>query len=180
MEFKKEEKMKRRIDAKKAWEIANKVTEVLEQEHVKYQITGSLRRGVSAVHDIDIVVSCPANFVFEALSERGGLTVSKVANGKKSASIMVNGVQVDSWYAPLELWGAMTLFTTGSKTFNIMMRSHAKKQGLLLNQYGLFGGQLLIAGREELQIFEALGLKWVAPEDRNTESWTEKRLVPEM
>lgn len=172
--------MKQQMDAAQAWKVADMITKVLTSDNVTHAVAGSLRRGLPKVNDIDIIVGCEANYVFELLRDKlDGHAVAQRMRGKKNASIAVDNIQVDIWNVPVTSWGAMLLFTTGSKLFNIMMRSHAKKQGMLLNQYGLYHNSVQIAGRSEEQIFQALGLKWVAPEERNPSDWDSKRLVSE-
>src|SRR5438132_4935887 len=63
-------------------------------------------------------------------------------------------------------------YFTGSKAHNIRMRERAIKQGLKLNEYGLFdSNEKCIAGAEERDIFETLGLPYIPPVLR--EDWGE-------
>jgi DNA polymerase (family 10) len=45
-------------------------------------------------------------------------------------------------------------------------RSLAKSKRLILNEYGLWRGNERIAGADEKEIFKALGLEYVPPEQR--------------
>jgi len=65
-----------------------------------------------------------------------------------------------------EEWGAALLYFTGSKNFNIRMRNAAIAKGWKLNEYGLWDGDKLIAGKTEEEIFEALGWEFVEPTAR--------------
>ena len=47
------------------------------------------------------------------------------------------------------------------------MRYHADKKGLHLNEKGLFKGGICIASRTEQEIFDALGVPFRPPEERN-------------
>ena len=66
----------------------------------------------------------------------------------------------------------MLLYSTGSAQHNIMMRSLAKRKGMLLNQKGLFeklddGSTQKIKGlKSEEDYFTALDLEYALPEDR--------------
>lgn len=60
----------------------------------------------------------------------------------------------------------MLLTYTGSYGNNIGLRVIAKKQGMLLNQYGLFKGGLYIAGKTETSIYKALGRSLTPPKER--------------
>jgi DNA polymerase (family 10) len=151
---------------------------------IRAQTCGSIRRLLPKVADIDLVVSPPLRKAAEVLLEMDGKVIpginvkvgvlsvvclSNIENCKKTANLMVNGVQVDLYEATEEQWAAMTLFLTGSKLCNVVMRGKAKAQGLRLNQYGLWHGDEVIAGRSERQIFEALGLEYLTPEERSLE-----------
>lgn len=111
-------------------------------------ICGSIRREHKFVHDIDIVVVGKPEEV-----------------GRKYVNTQ-NDIQVDTYVASEENFGAMTLFLTGSKEFNVMMRVKAKARGMKLNQYGLWQDGALIASRTENDIFEALGMPYVHPRNR--------------
>jgi DNA polymerase (family 10) len=66
---------------------------------------------------------------------------------------------------PLEVWGAAMIYFTGSKAHNVRIRELAVREGLKLNEYGLFrasDGELL-ASRTEEEVYERLGLAWVHP-----------------
>src|SRR5262249_41955995 len=63
-------------------------------------------------------------------------------------------------------------YFTGSKAHNIRMRERAIKQGLKLNEYGLFDADdVFVAGTEEEDIFRKLGLPYIHPVLR--EDWGE-------
>lgn len=59
------------------------------------------------------------------------------------------------------------LYATGSKNFNLIMRSVAKKKGYLLNQNGLFKDDVKIPLNSEEEIFDKIGMQYVAPNMRN-------------
>ncbi|HKB81463.1 MAG TPA: PHP domain-containing protein, partial [Thermoanaerobaculia bacterium] len=58
------------------------------------------------------------------------------------------------------------LYFTGSKAHNIAVRRIAQAHELKLSEYGLFRGRKMIAGKTEKEIYEALGLSFIAPELR--------------
>jgi DNA polymerase (family 10) len=59
-------------------------------------------------------------------------------------------------------------YFTGSKVHNVILRTRAVKQGLTLNEYGLFklGTEERVTGETEEAIYRTLGLDWVPPELR--------------
>jgi DNA polymerase (family 10) len=59
-------------------------------------------------------------------------------------------------------------YFTGSKEHNVALRTQAIKQGLTLNEYGLFTleGNQRVAGETEEEIYQRLGYAWIPPELR--------------
>jgi DNA polymerase/3'-5' exonuclease PolX len=101
----------------------------------------------------------------------------KVVGQTKIQHTIVGRMQIDLWSVPADSFGAATLFATGSAALNIAMRATAKRRGRFLSQYGLFGlavdkkgkpvaGERL-APRSEEEIFAALGLTYLPPEERS-------------
>lgn len=143
---------------------------------------GSLRRGKAEIGDVDLVV-LPKPGMEEAVGERLRALFGTQVNGKPQRSGLFRGVQVDVNLTTKESFGAAIMFLTGSAMWNVMMRSLAKKQHFLLNEKGLFeiatmvpkGKKMVpvlgrqVAGETEESIFEALGMEFVQPEDREVE-----------
>jgi DNA polymerase (family 10) len=98
---------------------------------------------------------------------------SVLAQGGTKASVRVqDDLQVDLRVVEPKSWGAAMHYFTGSKAHNIRMRERAIKQGLKLNEYGLFdANDKYVAGAEEREIFETLGLPYIPPVLR--EDWGE-------
>ena len=84
----------------------------------------------------------------------------------KSSVKLAGGLQVDLRVVPAESFGAALCYFTGSKGHNVALRQLAIKQGLKLNEYGLFRGARRLAGRTEEEIYARLGLAYVPPELR--------------
>jgi DNA polymerase (family X) len=130
---------------------------------------GSLRRAKETIGDIDLVV---------AADEGQGTEIGKAVTGHelcaevlgagptKTSFRIANGTQVDVRVIPPESWGAAIQYFTGSKEHNVRVREIAAKQGLKLNEWGLFKGETAIAGKTEEGIYEALGMAWLPPEMR--------------
>jgi DNA polymerase (family 10) len=59
-------------------------------------------------------------------------------------------------------------YFTGSKEHNVALRTVAVKQGLTLNEYGLFSleGNQRVAGETEEEVYNRLGYAWIPPELR--------------
>ena len=77
-----------------------------------------------------------------------------------------NGIDADLRVVSPESFGAALLYFTGSKAHNVALRRIAIKKGWKLNEYGLFDGKRVVAGRTEEDVYEALGLAFIPPEMR--------------
>lgn len=130
---------------------------------------GSLRRMKETVGDIDIlVISTAPEKVMETLV---GLPIAQevLAKGETKSSIMIKqGIQVDVRVVEPETFGAALAYFTGSKTHNIRLRDMAKRKGLKISEYGVYEERTgnRIAGKEEEEIYELLGLPFIPPELR--------------
>ncbi len=133
-----------------------------------FDLVGSLRRGAETCGDLDVLAtSAPPEvmdqFVAFARVER------VLGHGPTKSSVRLSkGLQADLRLVPAESRGAAQQYFTGSKAHNIELRDRAVRQGLKLNEYGLFRVEdnARIAGETEAAIYEALGLPWIAPELR--------------
>jgi DNA polymerase (family 10) len=77
-------------------------------------------------------------------------------------------MQVDVRALPHESFGAALQYFTGSKEHNVALRTTAVRQGLTLNEYGLFSleGNQRVAGETEEEVYNRLGYAWIPPELR--------------
>jgi len=154
-----------------------KVTELLlplTNAGIDWDFAGSMRRGSDTVKDVDVVVCLhdethDRNIVNAAI-EAAGLEAD-VRNGQEKVGVSVpigngNNVTLDLNFCHPENRGAMYLYFTGPKAYNITQRGHVKKLGLRLNQHGLWKGKKLVAGKTEQEIFDALELQYVKPSER--------------
>jgi DNA polymerase/3'-5' exonuclease PolX len=89
--------------------------------------------------------------------------------GKKVEERVYKGVQVDLYFATPETWHTLLLIRTGSKAHNIKLTTLTKKKGwhLYASGRGLFNEKgERIAGDTEWSFFEALGLPYAEPWER--------------
>ncbi len=130
---------------------------------------GSLRRFRDTIGDIDIVAAStepePVMEAFLALP-----VVSEVIGrgDTKSSVLTAAGLQIDLRVVAPSEFGAATLYFTGSKQHNIELRQRAIDRGWTLNEYALADAETdeVISSRTEKSIYEALGLRYIAPELR--------------
>ena len=169
---------KKLMTLKKATKYASFVYIHFVEAETKIETCGSIRRLQPKVRDVDMVVDCNLGFFHYHLyeiSENGKDPEYRLLTKRSPAAaakldFTLDGIPFNVYKATEENWGAMVLFLTGSQLFNILMRGEAKKQGYKLSQYGLFHGSEIIAGKTEKQIFEALGLEYVLPCDREVDN----------
>lgn len=152
----------------------------------KIDIAGSLRRRKDTIGDIDILATSnkPRKImekfvhlpeVKEVLAE--GLT--------KSAILTKRDIHVDLRVVEPDSFGAALQYFTGSKAHNVRLREMAVKQGLKINEYGVFQAKddKKITGEEEREIYEKLGLQYIVPElreDRGEFEAAQKNQLPEL
>lgn len=151
------------------------------KEVKKINIAGSARRRRETIGDVDILAASdkPKEVMdfFINMPE-----VARVyAHGRtKSLVRLRNGMDADLRVVPEESYGAALQYFTGSKDHNIVLRKIAIEKGWKLNEYGLFkveSGKLKvksenkkrIAGEDEKEIYNKLGLEWIEPEMRENQ-----------
>jgi len=131
------------------------------------EVAGSFRRRRETIGDLDVVAAAahPEPVTKQFLSFPA---VARVAGSgeTKTTVVLKDGLQVDLRVVPRASFGAALTYFTGSKAHNIHLRRIAQERGLLLNEYGLFRGKSIVAGRTEEQVYRALKLPWIAPEMR--------------
>ena len=128
---------------------------------------GSLRRRRETVGDLDLLVTAqPDSPVMDGFT--AGTDVRRVlSKGSTRASVVLrSGLQVDLRAVDPASFGAAWLYFTGSKAHNIALRKLAQDAGLKLNEYGLYRGEMRIAGATEASVYEVLGLPYIEPELR--------------
>ena len=150
-------KSREKLDLKTAADVAEGFVSKLKKlkEAKKISPAGSLRRMKDAVRDIDILISSnkPQDIMaaFIALAD----VKDVVAKGPTKSSVLTkDNVQVDVRVVDESSYGASLMYFTGSKEHNIKLRQLAIKNSLKLNEYGLFKGEKIIAGKTEEEIYK--------------------------
>jgi DNA polymerase (family 10) len=137
---------------------------------------GSWRRERPTVKDLDFLVAAHVDVstdIMDAFITYADADPLWTGPDKTTVIIShaVGNVQMDLRRVLSEQWGSALLYFTGSAQFNITMRAFVKSKGLLLNEYGLYekGDIEPFVSVTEEDIFDALGLPWVHPKQR--EAW---------
>jgi DNA polymerase (family 10) len=149
----------------RALPIAIEICKYLEPFAHRVTFGGSLRRMKDVVHDVDILTASNDPEATKAAFLKMPLIVDVLAQGPTKCSVrMQDDLQVDLRVIEPKSWGAALHYFTGSKAHNIRMRERAIKMGLKLNEYGLFdSNDKWVAGTEEADVFETLGLPYIPP-----------------
>jgi NAD-dependent DNA ligase len=157
--------------------------QVTKKPEDQYEIVGSYRRGASSSGDIDVIItsSRPETFAeFIEQLKKTGILVEILSCGKTKCLVIAKlsaekkARRVDFMYTSPEEFPFAILYFTGSKAFNTVMRGHALKQGMSLNEHGLYKKQ---QGKEkedkvaqtfstEQDVFRYLKLQYKEPADR--------------
>jgi DNA polymerase (family 10) len=153
--------------------IATQLCKYLESHAERVTYAGSLRRMKEIVHDVDILAaSTDAEKTLKAFLSMPFIEAVLAQGGTKASVRVQDDLQVDLRVVEPKSWGAAMHYFTGSKAHNIRMRERAIKQGLKLNEYGLFdANDKSVVGPDEEEIFEKLGLPYIPPVLR--EDWGE-------
>ena len=118
------------------------------------------------VGDIDILATGKNLEIIDAFVNLPNVKEVLWKGTKKATVIVEEGEQVDLRVIEPDSYGSALQYFTGSKSHNIHLRTICIKQGYKLNEYGLFKGDVKIAGRTEEEIYEALGMDTPPPEIR--------------
>lgn len=131
------------------------------------EVAGSCRRRKETCGDLDLLATARNSAaVMQALSAHP-LVAETLSGGETKQRVrLTTGIELDLRVVPPESFGAALQYFTGSKEHNVSLRRRAQERGLRLNEYGLFEGERLVAGRTEQEVYAALGLQWTPPELR--------------
>ena len=102
----------------------------------------------------------------------------------KSSVELNNGLRMQLWVHPPDRFGSALQYATGSKEHSVKLREWSLKQGLSLSEHGFKredGSEILCA--DEHQVYQTLGLPWIAPElreDRGEIEAAKSNQLPEL
>ncbi|MDD2731978.1 MAG: DNA polymerase/3'-5' exonuclease PolX [Candidatus Pacebacteria bacterium] len=138
---------------------------------------GSVRRMKETIGDVDIlIVSKNPSKVMDFFVSLEGVVKIWSKGTTRSSIRMRKGFDVDLRVVPEKSYGSALQYFTGSKEHNIFTRRTAMDKGLKLNEYGVFKGSKMIAGKTEEEVYKAIGMAWIPPEMRENEGEIELAL----
>src|SRR5574337_1342746 len=172
----------------RALPLSHELVQILEKlpDVKQISLAGSLRRMRETVKDFDLLVTSakPAKVmrVFTSLPQ----VAEVLLQGETKATIRHReGIQVDLRVVEPACFGAALQYFTGSKAHNIRVRELAVRKGLKVSEYGVFNEATgaRIASVTEEEVYNAIGLPYIAPELREDTGEVEaalERRLPEL
>ena len=156
------------IPLEEARRIAAAIVEKLRPFCERIEVAGSIRRERPMVNDVDIV-AFPKELCLSMLTETIKSLAELAIDGPKIKRFRFEGVSVDIYLATRDAWATLMLIRTGSAENNRRLCGIAKHKGWTLKANG--EGLLNEAGKRvasdtELSIYNALGLPYQRPQDR--------------
>ncbi len=160
---------KGRMNLGMAFPVAKRIVEAMRERtgSEKIEWAGSLRRMRENIGDIDLLAT--GKDLKKIVQTFTHLPEVKevLASGETKVSVIVEGgLQIDLRVVEEGSYGAALQYFTGSKGHNIHLRGIAKARGIKINEYGVFKGEKKIGGKEEKDVYKALGMVWIEPELR--------------
>jgi DNA polymerase (family 10) len=159
------------------------------------QVAGSLRRRKETIGDVDLLARYEEDGtpVVDRFVAFDGAARIEGAGPTKGSIVLHSGLQVDLRVIPTRSFGAALQYFTGSKEHNVAVRTRAVREGMRVNEWGVFGvppdvdpatlgkedGERL-AGDSEEGVYAALGMVWVPPELRENRGEVEAALADEL
>ena len=130
-------------------------------------IAGSIRRMRETIKDIDILtISDDTEKTVKEFTELPFVKEVLASGSTKGSVITKDGIQVDLRVVGPESYGGALQYFSGSQAHNVKLRGIAQKNGLRINEYGIFKGDDKIAGETEKEMYGTLDLPFIPPELR--------------
>ncbi|OWZ82871.1 DNA polymerase/3'-5' exonuclease PolX [Natranaerobius trueperi] len=131
------------------------------------EITGSVRRRMEVVEDIDILVeTTEPEKVKEHITELPA--VYQVLDEKDHVLSVLNtvGIKVEFYFTTPKIFHYNLLISTGNEQHINRLMSVASKQGVKLERDGLYKNNKLIDIYSEQEVYDKINLPYIAPELR--------------
>ena len=141
-------------------------------------VAGSYRRRQETIGDVDVLVQAelPAPEVMEQFTTFASVERIVSAGETRGSVVLRSGLAVDLRIIPEISFGSALHYFTGSKEHNVALRQIAQRNGLRVNEWGVFrvpegmdaadvtkeNGER-IAGETEESVFEAVDMAWIPP-----------------
>lgn len=144
----------------------------------RVEVAGSLRRRKETIGDVDMLARCEGDgtAVVDHFVGFDGAARVEGSGPTKGSIVLHSGLQVDLRVIPSRSFGAALQYFTGSKEHNVAVRTRAVREGLRVNEWGVFrvpeGADPAALGKEEGEreagdteegVYAAVGMPWIPP-----------------
>ena len=161
-----------RTPLSQALQISESIVEQLRHDAnvVRADYVGSARRYKETVGDLDFLVAADDAPAAVAAFCRLEQAAEVITAGHSLASVrLTSGQQADLWTVRPEEYGAGLHAWSGSQVHVVSLRDRANRMGLHISEHGVVRRTdelRLTRGRQEVEIFAAVGLPFITPELR--------------
>jgi DNA polymerase (family 10) len=135
----------------------------------RVELAGSARRLTDSVKDLDVIATATDPAVLAGTLAELPVVESVDSSGDAGARVTTHtGMKVDLKVVAPDQFGNVLQHFTGSKAHNVALREAAVRRGLHISEYGILDdatGETARCATEE-EVYERLGLVWIAPELR--------------
>ena len=151
-----------------AWPIAHEILDKIGELPgvMAAEVAGSIRRMRETTGDIDLLVAAvDSEPVMDHFRSMSNVETVLGSGPTKTSVLLLNGVQVDLRVLPVERWGTLLSYFTGSKDHNVRLRERALKRGYSLSEHSFTpadGGDEILCPTEE-DVYSFLGLPYIHP-----------------
>jgi DNA polymerase/3'-5' exonuclease PolX len=175
--------------------LATELVDLLRVFCARIEIAGSVRRRRPDIGDLELVVVPQMARRYDLFGEPAGVPVSMLDDriayvletgalaprltdagqqrlGGKYKALVYQGMAVDLFITSPECWGVIYTIRTGPADFSHRLVTPRQQGGLLPNYLRVREGRLVGTDGQPLDtpseesVFQAIGLPWIAPEDR--------------
>lgn len=169
--------LKERIPRNEIKIIESKIKHCLDQYDMTFSICGSYRRGESNSGDIDCLIMKKEFTTMDSVVEifkREDVNLFKISQGKSKFMGLIQLSKnhcvrhIDILLVGPDQWPYATLYFTGSKDLNVMMRTKAIELGYTLNEYCMQKKDgSYFSAKTEQDIFKELEMEYIPPTERS-------------
>jgi DNA polymerase (family X) len=160
-----------RVLLHRALELGEAVVDALRAHPaaIHVELAGGARRQTESVKDLDVIATSEDPAALAAALADVDLVESASTAGENAARARTHtGMSLDLRVVEPGQLGNLLQHFTGSKAHNVRLREQAVRKGLHVSEYGILDdatGETHRCATEE-EVYERLGLPWIAPELR--------------